>query len=175
MNCADDCGSCSCGDGQCDGEDCGSCPDDCGVCADCPHSVCVVGAALDRNVCRDACVTQTCAQEASCCMGNPGWNADCSLLASSLCGADACVTSVCADMPSCCTSGWTQACVDAATMKCSTGCNCAHSICQTGDKLDPGCNPCAAALCQADPYCCNTNWDGICAGEVGSICGINCN
>ncbi|UQA62512.1 hypothetical protein [Polyangium aurulentum] len=175
MGCPADCGSCACGDGKCDGEDCNSCPTDCGVCADCPHSVCVAGEALDRSDCRDPCVDQTCAQDSGCCTGNPGWNKDCSLLADSLCGADACITTVCTDMPDCCTTAWTQACIDAAKMKCGTGCNCAHSICQEGGPLDPGCNPCVTAVCKADAFCCNGNWDGICVGEVASVCGISCN
>jgi len=46
--------------------------------------------------------------------------------------------------------------------------------------LVPGCdnppmNPsCVTTICNADPFCCNTAWDGQCAGEVG-LCGWNCN
>ena len=29
-------------------------------------------------------------------------------------------------------------------------------------------SPCAAAICAADAFCCNTQWDGICAGEASA-------
>jgi len=70
---------------------------------------------------------------------------------------------------------WSQACVDQAKTSCNTQCNCAHSICQNGAALPTDCNPCVAELCKVDDYCCNTDWDGLCIGEVESICGITCN
>lgn len=169
------CGAC-CGNGMCnEGEDCNNCAQDCpGPCAPnptCPHSACFVDGPLDPALCRDPCVDMVCAQDASCCMT---WQDKCSILALG-CGADPCVTAVCAAMPSCCSSGWTQACVDQAKTSCNTQCDCSHSICQGGAVLDGSCNPCAAEICKADSYCCDTDWDGICVGEVGSICGIVCN
>lgn len=177
-SCPNDCGACACGDGTCNGgEDCGTCAQDCGPCPECPHSVCGTGAALDPNVCRGSCVDEVCMQDPACCgMGSSApWSGACSYLADTLCGEDPCITSVCMDQPECCTTGWDEACVAAATMKCGVSCNCAHSICQNGGALDPTCNPCAEAVCKADPYCCEQNWDGICIGEVGLICGIDCN
>lgn len=38
----------------------------------------------------------------------------------------------------------------------------------------PGCQDitCQACVCAVDPFCCNTSWDGICAGEAnGAPCG----
>jgi len=29
-------------------------------------------------------------------------------------------------------------------------------------------------ICAKDSYCCNTQWDGICVGEVQSICHKSC-
>lgn len=52
---------------------------------------------------------------------------------------------------------------------------CEHAICSTGDKLTKDCDPCAQQICDKDPYCCNTAWDGICVKEVSSICGGSCN
>ncbi len=39
------------------------------------------------------------------------------------------------------------------------------NCCQTGGNGSPGCNnaACQAAICGADPFCCNTTWDGICS------------
>ena len=169
------CGAC-CGNGTCDNtEDCGSCTADCGACPPplCAHSVCLTGAALSLTSCEDPCVEEVCAQKPSCC-GNATFDDSCQALADQLCGADPCLTAVCAALPACCTQGFAQACVDLAITTCQTGCDCAHSICAEGDALDPGCNPCAKAVCEADSYCCATGWDGVCVGEVTAICNITC-
>lgn len=38
----------------------------------------------------------------------------------------------------------------------------------------PGCSDeaCCNNVCAADPFCCAVQWDAICVGEAGSICGI---
>ena len=51
---------------------------------------------------------------------------------------------------------------------------CAHSICEPGAALDPHCDPCAQSVCEADPFCCDSAWDGVCVGEVGWVCGADC-
>jgi subtilisin-like proprotein convertase family protein len=51
---------------------------------------------------------------------------------------------------------------------------CAHSECTTGAKLTSGCDSCVTSICASDPFCCNSSWDSICVGEVGSICGQTC-
>jgi hypothetical protein len=53
---------------------------------------------------------------------------------------------------------------------------CAHSPCQTGGVLVPGCgvDGCIAWICSADPYCCGVQWDSICVAEVGSVCQRRC-
>jgi hypothetical protein len=192
------CGNVCCGDGQCSGETCRSCPNDCGVCPTaptCPHTVCFVGEPLDGADCHATCVAEVCAQDASCCGGNgQGWDGECQSLASLLCGGPhPCIVSVCAQMPSCCEgslgggggaggdgggnptpAAWTQACVDLAKTLCNTTCNCPHSVCGQGSALAPGCNPCAAAVCEADSFCCTNQWDGLCADEAQTICGIDC-
>lgn len=43
----------------------------------------------------------------------------------------------------------------------------------------PGCAPHWSAqteecVCDADPWCCNNNWDGLCVSEVSSVCGESC-
>jgi hypothetical protein len=47
-----------------------------------------------------------------------------------------------------------------------------HDKCTEGPPLTPGCGgfPCITDVCAADPYCCETAWDGQCVGEVFSIC-----
>jgi hypothetical protein len=56
----------------------------------------------------------------------------------------------------------------------SGGGTCSHSDCSTGAKLVSGCDPCVTKICAADSFCCNTQWDSICVGEVSSICGASC-
>ncbi|MBL9026319.1 MAG: hypothetical protein JNL21_29255 [Myxococcales bacterium] len=51
---------------------------------------------------------------------------------------------------------------------------CAHSICAPGAALDPDCDPCARSICDADPFCCDSAWDGVCVAEVGWVCGAGC-
>jgi hypothetical protein len=53
---------------------------------------------------------------------------------------------------------------------------CAHSPCQAGGTLVPGCGPdaCIGWICNVDSYCCDVAWDGICVGEVGSVCQRRC-
>jgi hypothetical protein len=49
--------------------------------------------------------------------------------------------------------------------------SCLHSHCDIGVPLAPTCDPCVAAACAIDSYCCTTQWDSVCVGEVRTICG----
>lgn len=185
------CNNACCGDGQCVAEQCDQCLSDCGSCPPaptCPHTVCFGSdnaEPLNTTDCYDPCISEVCAvidgDTDNCCNPEPPvWSAECTAKAKQICGEYACIKDVCAAMPSCCTGNWTSACVNQAVMtaSCSTSCDCAHSPCQNGPNdtpLELGCNPCVDAICEADPYCCNTDWDGICVGEVGTLCGVNCN
>ena len=51
-----------------------------------------------------------------------------------------------------------------------SGAACSHDLCQAGDPVTSNCSPCATAVCNGDPYCCATAWDGICVGEIGTYC-----
>ena len=175
------CGAGCCGNDACDGEDCNSCPQDCGVCPPpptCAHSSCEVAGPLDTALCTDPCVSTICASMPECC-GGPNWNGDCTVAALAACDEDPCVSAVCAQSPSCCAVAWTQACVDLAVAAAACGmptCACAHPICTGGGGvLAATCDPCVAAVCAVDNYCCVTDWDGICVGEVATICDIDCN
>jgi cysteine-rich repeat protein len=99
---------------------------------------------------------------------------------------DSCTAALCGADPFCCNTGWDGQCVMEVRTACgSLTCQesagtCAHPVCSLGGVLTPGCdnppmNPsCVTTICNADPYCCNTEWDGQCVGEVG-LCGWNCN
>lgn len=47
---------------------------------------------------------------------------------------------------------------------------CEHDENTAGTALDPSCNACAAKLCPVDSYCCSTEWDATCVGEVAQYC-----
>ncbi|HSN96974.1 MAG TPA: M57 family metalloprotease, partial [Candidatus Nanopelagicales bacterium] len=52
------------------------------------------------------------------------------------------------------------------------GSTCAHDKCVQGPPLSgPACGSVVQAVCNVDPYCCNTYWDGICVNEVYSVAG----
>lgn len=49
--------------------------------------------------------------------------------------------------------------------------SCVHNECQKGEQLEASCSPCAQAVCAADAFCCNNEWDDICARAVPELCG----
>ena len=51
---------------------------------------------------------------------------------------------------------------------------CAHDPCDEGVALDSGCGSCATAVCDADSFCCDVEWDAMCVGEAESICSLDC-
>jgi hypothetical protein len=172
---ADLCDLDCCGDGRCLAETCTTCAEDCGACA-CAHTVCTAGVALDASQCFQPCGDEVCAAMPSCC-GEYGWTIECTELTLTLCPADTCITAVCADDPSCCSTAWTASCVALASEKdaaCGTECACAHPPCLVGDALEATCDPCVAAACDVDPFCCNTYWDALCTSYVQSVCGSKC-
>jgi hypothetical protein len=100
---------------------------------------------------------------------------------------DPCATALCAQDPYCCNTVWDATCVGEVPALCGKTCAatppgggggggaaCAHSTCATGGPLSAACDPCATALCAADPYCCSGTWDATCVGEVATFCGKSC-
>jgi hypothetical protein len=49
-----------------------------------------------------------------------------------------------------------------------------HGVCSAGVKLSASMDTCVAAICQADAFCCNSNWDSVCVGRVQASCGKSC-
>ncbi len=84
-----------------------------------------------------------------------------------------CVEAVCDAVSYCCTSHWDAGCINKAKQICPNPCtNCAHKLCEVGEKLDPLCNPCVQKVCAQDSYCCNNTWDKSCTQKVASACGF---
>ncbi|MCI0364076.1 MAG: hypothetical protein L0219_09365 [Phycisphaerales bacterium] len=87
------------------------------------------------------------------------------------CNNELCCSAVCAIDPFCCDDHWDPLCADEAHEVC-TECGGAG----TGSCFTPhpntACNDaaCCDAVCAADPFCCNTDWDNQCANEANQLC-----
>ncbi|MBZ5714860.1 hypothetical protein [Nannocystis pusilla] len=163
---------------------CGWCPTPEGPC-------CEVGAGPG---CTDDAIERcVCAQLPDCCGGV--WGAECVAAVDTLgCGAceeppkgecceahrgggclDVAVEScVCNLAPECCAGAWTEACVALVDQ---SGCG----TCEVGEgdccmpQDGPGCGEpqIATCVCAQDPFCCQQQWDGVCAEEVEALgCGV---
>lgn len=51
---------------------------------------------------------------------------------------------------------------------------CAHDECSAGEPLVPGCSPCATAVCDQYPFCCNSNWDAACVNAANNTPACGC-
>lgn len=86
-----------------------------------------------------------------------------------------CCAQVCAVDPLCCDISWDELCVTVAYQLCSSCGDEMAGSCTEGNGT-PGCSDaeCCAQVCVADPFCCETSWDGICAEQALDICGSPC-
>jgi hypothetical protein len=133
----------------------------------------------------ESCCSGVCALDPRCC--SVQWDADCALIARSLCCGDigcgnwcagscfaphtqpfcddaACCDAVCTIDPFCCGSKWDGLCADIAEERCRGLCgNSAAGSCFVA-KAFPACNDteCCNAVCNVDPVCCATVWDAAC-------------
>ena len=91
-------------------------------------------------------------------------------------GADDCAQKVCAKDAFCCASSWDAVCVglvqDTSVCSGDYSCDCTHDYCTTGSALKASCDPCVAAICATDSYCCSTGWDNLCVQSVASTCNV---
>jgi hypothetical protein len=97
------------------------------------------------------------------------------------CDDAVCCQQVCITDPSCCAVLWDVPCIVAAIGAC-TDCTapscdvCAagadNSCFETASPPDPGCSDalCCATVCVVDPFCCTTDWDGVCVTQALALC-----
>jgi len=90
------------------------------------------------------------------------------------CTDTVCCEFVCTQDPFCCDVLWDGACVNQANMLCD-GCGAAGAgDCCTANGT-PFCDDrtCCDAICALDPFCCTTQWDGLCASaaQTNAACG----
>lgn len=113
-----------------------------------------------------AAIAPLAAAQSTCCspQGTPG------------CDDPTCEASVCANDPFCCSTMWDGLCSNAALSTCAV-CQLDSCTPDAGDccvaHANPGCadEACCDAVCAADPFCCNSQWDDFCVGAAVSLCG----
>ncbi|TVR39980.1 MAG: T9SS C-terminal target domain-containing protein [Cryomorphaceae bacterium] len=78
--------------------------------------------------------------------------------------APECAAAVCADDPFCCETAWDAACASGSMAY--DECIVCRQFCTnaTGEPGYPSLNACQIAVCNIDNFCCETSWDGVCAG-----------
>ena len=107
----------------------------------------------------------------------PGEGDCCEANGSIGCAHAQCCAWVCGADPLCCTVGWDQDCADLAAEMCAAICGddpCPGEGDCCAANGTPGCNhlECCLAVCSGDPFCCASEWDGICADEALAICAV---
>ena len=91
------------------------------------------------------------------------------------CDDEDCCEQICAADPYCCDTAWDTICANAANTDCNGGGGGGGGDCCIANG-SPGCEDaeCVDQICAADPYCCNTEWDQICADAAITECAV-CN
>lgn len=54
------------------------------------------------------------------------------------------------------------------------GVACPHGVCDPGEPLDTGCEPCVATICEAEPPCCTAAWTLSCVYAALHTCHEDC-
>ena len=136
----------------------------------------------------DACCANVCVADPFCCAtqwdsicadeaiemcpgcGNPNAG-DCFAEHGPFCADEACCETVCADDGFCCENEWDSICVDEAFNLCGGCGNPASGSCYTSHP-NTGCElfDCCVTVCIDDGFCCDVEWDGICADEAIDLC-----
>ena len=114
------------------------------------------------------------------CCGEPGCGSGCNKPClephpEPFCDDPYCCEAVCQADPRCCDYGWDFVCVQIAQQRCASACG----LSPAGDCFVPhdlpGCDQglCCAAVCERDPFCCQSGWDNACtqiADDLPSVC-----
>lgn len=82
-----------------------------------------------------------------------------------------CCELICKNDPFCCEVAWDQVCTNSALVTCAACGDPGAGSCAEAHK-GVGCEnvDCCGMICQLDPYCCEVNWDEICAAEGCGMC-----
>ena len=72
----------------------------------------------------------------------------------------------------CCDVTWDGICANEAADDCGADCGGGNSCCEEHDGTGCSYGSCQSTVCNVDPYCCETKWDGICASEAEDMCPV---
>jgi hypothetical protein len=88
------------------------------------------------------------------------------------CNSAECCEQVCAYVPTCCEVEWDENCVEAALAICECGNPNAGDCFDPYGTGTPGCNDlaCCEAMCAIDSFCCDNQWDELCALQAPVVC-----
>ena len=160
--------------------------------AECCEVVCAIDAFCCENEWDPSCALQA-ATSCNCdggggnegC-GEAGTGNCCEATGTPYCDDQVCCDAICAADAFCCETEWDQLCADAAAK--SADCNCggggggdpACGEAGTGDCCEatgtPFCDDqvCCDAICAADAFCCETEWDQMCADMAAKSADCDC-
>ncbi len=133
------------------------------ICSQDPFCCDVEWDQICANAAIEQCGAAACAPKAGNCYlanGTPG------------CEIIACCETVCADDPFCCDTEWDNLCVGGAVDFCGdAACASNAGDCEVPNGT-PGCDDlaCCNLVCDNDPFCCDTEWDSICADAAIANC-----
>jgi hypothetical protein len=156
----------------------------------CDHGPDETGDPLDSSC--SSCASTVCNIDSYCC--TTAWDNVCVNLANENCGSggchdqcetgnalqpscNSCVDAICEEDPYCCETAWDGTCVNWVDTLCGGQCQgtaCAHDECVEGGPLVDSCSSCATTVCNADPWCCNNEWDDLCVAAAGDVAACGC-
>ena len=146
----------------------------------CENLACCLEVCFTDPFCCDVVWDSLCATVAGescavCGAGCPGDGNCCAANGSPSCDNLLCCIQVCSSDPFCCDTEWDETCAAAAQGTCSAcalGCPGGGDCCVNNGT--PGCDDesCCELVCAAMPFCCNSFWDAICAGQAQDLCTV---
>jgi hypothetical protein len=146
----------------------------------CDHLGCCLAVCVTDPFCCDIVWDSLCATIAGercalCGAGCPGSGNCCAANGTPGCDDFFCCVEVCSSDPYCCDTDWDSTCALAAQgacPSCSGGCPGGGDCCVNNGT--PGCDDeaCCELVCAAMPFCCDSFWDGICAGQAQEFCDV---
>ena len=140
----------------------------------CDDPICQADICADDPFCCNNMWDGICAgaaeNECTVCGGEPVTDC-CVVHGSPSCADEGCAALVCELDLYCCEETWDASCTDLAYDLCVEVCT-AGSCCEPHSET--GCDDpeCQELICPADPFCCETQWDGICANAATSQCPV---
>ena len=133
----------------------------------CRYGPLMQGCCTDASECYDAnpCTIDTCDKA----LGN---TSDCCYPSVDTgCDDAACEATVCEEDSFCCDIEWDFTCVEEAFDLCDGTCELAQgTCCETGEGTGCGYLECEQEVCELDDFCCEEQWDELCAVEANVLC-----